>query len=232
MQILYTLNEDQSAILEHKIEINNDLLLYIIHYIKKNIFLPRTIVKGKAAFRPLQIEGENIFYYEPLNEIKDSRSKIYTPIINSHNCTNYTEKNYAGKYIRIKLPEDIETILKLIFSIGNKAQITYESALNKKMHLERYLQNLMDINYKDKPTWYLEFIYRLLNCISIVDCTEIPLNGNNIARMLVKEQVSSKEEEDFLKALEISSYQLSIISSWQEKKDDIAAQIRTRDYKY
>lgn len=228
MKRLFTFNEDKTILKEYHLEIDSETLNNLLEYLSKDLSLPRVIIIGRAAYRPLQIEGENIFYYEPLNELKQSIGKVYTPIITDEDCFSYTKKVQSNRYMRVTLPWELTVVLKILFSLGNDEPIEYKKELEKRKRIERLYNYLEAINPSMMPNEYLELISKLLNSISISESRDIPLTDNIIASLTGKMFITLPDEDDFQKAIAISSYQLEIIDLWNSKKENIDSYIRER----
>ncbi len=147
MKRLFSISNDKATLKEYRIETSGELLNYILEYANSDTELQRFIINCNTIHIPLEIEGEKIFLYEPLNDKKLGSGKVYSPVISSDSCTSYIEKVSASKYIRVELPEELSSILKLLFSLGTNEPIELKKEEEKRKSIETYHNILQGIKF-------------------------------------------------------------------------------------
>lgn len=228
MKRLFSISNDKATLKEYRIETSGELLNYILEYANADTELQRFIINCNTIHRPLEIEGEKIVLYEPLNDKKLGSGKVYSPVISSDSCTSYIEKVSASKYIRVELPEELSSILKLLFSLGTNEPIELKKEEEKRKSIETYHNILQGINFNFRTPEYTQLVYNILDCVNVVDEKEYPLTKNAIAILTAKPFIGPEDEEEFIKAVKISAYHLDILGLCKIKRENIASHISGR----
>lgn len=228
MKRLFSVSDDSTVLKEYRMETSGELLNYIQEYVDSDTELQRVVISGNTIHRPLEVEGEKVVLYEPLNDKKQGSGRVYSPVISSDSCTSYVEKVSASKYMRIELPEELSSILKLLFSLGTDEPVERKKEEEKRKDIEKNHNILQGINFNFRTEEYTQLVYNLLDCVNAVDEKSYPLTKNTIALLTAKPFIGPEDEEDFIEAAKIGTYQLDILGLCKIKRENIASHISGR----